>query len=260
VAALLEDIPEGVLTELVISEGDDPGEGAQQAIQGFTECLTVEEMAALAAANTDEVAADGDGQRYSSPDELCMIDHLGDQFADGFGSSLAGGLLAEFSNAASACGLNISTDGLVAAIEDTERKYVVADLEDVGFKRSKFYDVKDLEGASSVHYGFFGHDPYNRLEYEARFYFSHELAIGVGVEFANESTGAGVSLYEDDQRWKEGLAERRRCDANGGHHVGRCGFPKYYDYVVAGNMVLLCQGKTTLESLEACAALLDELQ
>jgi hypothetical protein len=36
VAALLEDIPEGVLTELVISEGDDPGEGAQQAIQGFT--------------------------------------------------------------------------------------------------------------------------------------------------------------------------------------------------------------------------------
>ena len=261
VASLLEDIPDGVLTELVIGDGDNPSENTQIAIQGFTECLTQAELAALAAANTDESnSGDSDTARYSSPDEQCMIGELGESFADGYGELLGGGLLLAFSNAIETCGIGFSVDGMIAALEDTERKYNVSDLVEAGFKKSKFYDVKDLEGASSVHYGFYGVDPYNRLEYEARFYFSHDLAKGVGIEFANEATGAGASLYEDDQRWKEGLTERRRCDSNGGHHVGRCGFPKYYDYVVAGNMVLLCQGKETLESFEACAGLLGELQ
>ena len=125
---------------------------------------------------------------------------------------------------------------------------------------SKTYDIKGLESASYAHYGFYGIDPYDRLEYEVRLYFSHEAARSVGVDFADEATGAGASLYSDDQRWQEGLNERRRCDSSGGHHVGRCGFPKYFDYVVVGNMVLMCQGKNTLESLEACADLLSVVE
>ena len=256
-ASLLDDIPPGVLTELMIDGGDDASHEAQIAIQGFTECLTQEELAALAASNADDDAVSGaDPQRYSSPDEQCMVGVLGQSFADGYGELLGGGLLLGFSNAIATCGIDIDVEGMIARLEDTERKYTIADLEAAGFKKSKIYDVKNLPEASSAHYGFYGIDPYARLDYEARFYFSHASAKSAGVELANHASGAGASLYADDQTWKEGLTERRRCDSNGGHHVGRCGFPKYFDYVVAGNMVLMCQGKQTLESLSACADLL----
>jgi hypothetical protein len=258
-AALLDDVPPGALTELMVGDDDEASLEAQLAIQGFTECLTQEELAALAASDaSDDNNSDGgtDPPRYSSPDEQCMVGELGQSFADGYGELLGGGLLLGFSNAIETCGIDFDVEGMIARLEDTERKYAVSDLVAVGFKQSKTYDVKELAEASSAHYGFYGVDPYKRLDYEARFYFSHSAAKNAGVEFANHATGAGASLYEDDQTWTEGLAERRRCDSNGGHHVGRCGFPKYFDYVVAGNMVLMCQGKETLESLSACADLL----
>jgi len=262
VASLLADIPTGILTELVLGDGDDPSEPVQIAIQEFTLCLTNDELAALARVNAGEDAGGGSGSsgRPSSKDELCMVGELGQSFADGYGELLGGDLLLGFTDAIESCGIDFSAEGLISRLEDTERKYTVADFEAIGFKLSKSYDVKGLEEASSAHYGFYGIDPYKRLEYEARFYFSHEAAKSVGVDFANEASGAAASLYEDDQRWKEGLAQRRRCDSSGGHHVGRCGFPKYFDYVVAGNMVLMCQGKDTLGSLKACADLLTVVQ
>ena len=262
VASLLADIPTGILTELVLGDGDDPSEPVQIAIQEFTLCLTNDELAALARVNAGEDAGGGSGSsgRPSSKDELCMVGELGQSFADGYGELLGGDLLLGFTDAIESCGIDFSAEGLISRLEDTERKYTVADFEAIGFKLSKSYDVKGLEEASSAHYGFYGVDPYKRLEYEARFYFSHEAAKSVGVDFANEASGAAASLYEDDQRWKEGLAQRRRCDSSGGHHVGRCGFPKYFDYVVAGNMVLMCQGKDTLGSLKACADLLTVVQ
>jgi hypothetical protein len=261
-ASLLDDIPPGVLTKLMVGNGNDASHESQLAIQGFTECLTREELAVLTASNADD-ANSGIGagsQRYSSLDEQCMVGELGQSFADGYGELLGGGLLSGFSNAIETCGIDIDAEGMVAHIEDTERKYRIADLESVGFKKSKTYDVKNLPEASSAHYGFYGIDPYNRLDYEVRFYFSNESAKSAGVEFANHATGAGAELYEDDQTWTEGLTERRRCDSSGGHHVGRCGFPKYFDYVVAGNMVLMCEGKETLESLRACADLLGVIE
>ena len=260
--SLLDDIPPGVLTKLMVSNGNDASHESQLAIQGFTECLTREELAVLTASNADD-ANSGIGagsQRYSSLDEQCMVGELGQSFADGYGELLGGGLLSGFSNTIETCGIDIDAEGMVAHIEDTERKYRIADLESVGFKKSKTYDVKNLPEASSAHYGFYGIDSYNRLEYEVRFYFSNESAKSAGVEFANQATGAGAELYEDDQTWTEGLTERRRCDSSGGHHVGRCGFPKYFDYVVAGNMVLMCEGKETLESLRACADLLGVIE
>lgn len=260
-ASLLDDIPAGLLNELVLGEEEQPSREAQLAIQGFTECLTQAELAALAASEADESSNNSDDQtRPSSPLEQCMVGELGQSFADGYGELLGAGSLLGFSNAAEACGVGFSTEGMIAVLEDTERMYTIADLQEVGFKKSKTYDIGGLEAASSAHYGFYGIDPYDRLEYEARFYFSHESARDEGIEFAKQASGAHASLYEDDQVWKEGLAERRRCDSNGGHHVGRCGFPKYFDYVVAGNMVLMCQGKETLESLEACVDLLDVLR
>ncbi len=262
--SLLADVPEGALSELMIGDGEPQSEVVQFAMQGFIECMTQEELAVLSRLNDDDASGGGggggDGVSYASRDEACMAGELGESFAVGIGGTLKGDQIQSFATAFETCGVGFSIDGLIAALEDTDRAYSVADLEAAGFKKSKTYDVAGLEGASSVHYGFYGVDPYGRLEYEARFYFSHEAAGEIGVEYANEATGAGASLYSDDQRWQEGLIERRRCDSSGGHHVGRCGYPKYFDYVVVGNMVLLCQGKETLESLQSCADLLTVVQ
>jgi hypothetical protein len=261
VASVLDDIPNGALSELMIGTGEPQSEGTQLALQGFLECLTQAELGAFASLDDVGDSDSGSGSTgYSSYQEGCMVDELGESFAEGYGGELAGELVQSFAAAIETCQLEISVDGLISHLEDSERSYRIADLEAVGFKSSKSYDVRELDSASSAHYGFYGVDPYARLEYEARFYFSHEAARGIGVEFADDSTGAGASLYSDDQRWQEGLTERRRCDSSGGHHVGRCGYPKYFDYVVVGNMVLMCEGKNTLESLEACGDLLDVLE
>jgi hypothetical protein len=261
VVSLLGDIPKGTLSELMIGADEPQSEGTRLATEGFVECLTQAELTALGGldqggSNIGGRSSDG----HVSRNEECMVGELGESFASGYGGVLSGELVEGFASAAEHCGISFSFASLVAGLEDTERKYKIAELEAIGFKKDDTYDIEGLEGASSAHYGFYGVDPYARLEYEARFYFSHDAAREIGVEFANEATGADTSLYRDDQRWQEGLSDRRRCDSSGGHHVGRCGFPKYFDYVVVGNMVLMCQGKDTLESLEACADLLDVLQ
>ena len=255
--SLLVDVPTGALSELMIGDGEPQSEVVQLTMEGFIACMTQEEVMVLSGLNDDDSAGSGgDGVSYVSRDEACMAGELGESFAAGYGATLNGAQVQSFANAMTSCGVGFSTYGLIIALEDTERAYSIADLEAAGFKKSKTYDIADLDGVSSVHYGFYGLDPYDRLEYEARFYFSHEAASEIGVEYADEATGADASLYADDQRWQEGLSDRRRCDSSGGHHVGRCGYPKYFDYVVVGNMVLLCQGKDTLESIQGCAELL----
>ncbi|MDP6665874.1 MAG: hypothetical protein QF357_00580 [Dehalococcoidia bacterium] len=261
VASLLDDLPERTLTELMWGTDGPQTEPVRIAIQGFVQCLTPAELTALSNLDDEDTAeSGGPSVEYASRNEECMAGELGESFAAGYGGLLRGDLVSAFASAIELCGVRYSFDGLIASLEDTERKYTIADLTDVGFKKAETYDVRDLESASSVHYGFYGTDPYDRLEYEVRFYFTHAAASEIGVAFADEATGRDASLYADDQRWQEGLTERRRCDANGGHHVGRCGFPKYYDYVVAGNMVLMCEGRDTLESLRACADLLSVVQ
>lgn len=141
----------------------------------------------------------------------------------------------------------------------TDRIYTLDDFLDAGFKKSKEYDVTSLEGAQAAYYGFFGLDPYNRDEYEVRFYPNHEKAVNVGVAWADEATGPDAVVLHDTQRWQEGLTERRQCAGNGGHHSGKCDNAKYADYMVVGNMILMCQGKETAESLDNCKALLDEM-
>ena len=130
------------------------------------------------------------------------------------------------------------------------------------FKLNKSYDVEGLESAENAIYGFFGPDPYQRQEYEARFYPDHETAVTVGVDFANESTGPDAVIASATQRWDEGLIQRRACAANtrGSHHSGRCNIAKYGDYVVAGNLVLLCQGRDSDAALKNCEALYAALQ
>ncbi len=134
----------------------------------------------------------------------------------------------------------------------------VADFDNLqNFKLSKTYNVDGLPGADAAIYGFFGPDPYDRQEYEARFYPDHDTALTLGVDFANEATGPDAVIASSVQRWDEGLSQRRTCAANvrGSHHSGRCDLAKYGDYVIAGNLVLLCQGRDSASALDNCEAL-----
>ncbi len=148
-------------------------------------------------------------------------------------------------------------------ILSTDRTYEVADFEAISnFKLNKNYDVEGLTDADSAIYGFFGPDPYDRQEYEVRFYPDHATASTIGVDFANEATGSKAIIASATQRWDEGLSQRRTCAANirGSHHSGRCDLAKYGDFVVAGNLVLLCQGRDSDTALENCEALYAALQ
>ena len=167
--------------------------------------------------------------------------------------------------AAAACGTDSGTDGVAAGaqkIRSTDTIYSADNLLAAGFKQSKDYDVAGLEGATAAIYGFFGPDPYNRKEYEARFYASQEDAVNLGVSFADEATGPEAVVAESQQRWKVGLTERRECQGNvaGSHHSGKCDAAKYGDYMIAGNMILLCQGKDAETARANCNALLTQLQ
>lgn len=148
-------------------------------------------------------------------------------------------------------------------IVSTDATYTEDDLINTpNFKKSKNYKVEGLDEATAAIYGFFGPDPYDRQEFEARFYPDHETAITVGVDFADEATGPDAVIAKDIQRWDEGLVQRRACSGNtrGSHHSGKCDNAKYGDYVVAGNLVLLCQGKDSETSLNNCNALMEALQ
>ena len=149
----------------------------------------------------------------------------------------------------------VATGEGVADIWATEGTYTAEDFRGTQyFKSSKNYDTEGLDSATAAIYGFYGPDPYDRQEYEVRFYPDHATAASVGVDFANESTGPEAVIAEDEQRWDEGLVQRRACQGNtrGSHHSGKCVNAKYGDYVVMGNVVLLCQGKDSETALANC--------
>lgn len=176
--------------------------------------------------------------------------------------------IAALSIAAVACGSDGSGDGVgssdqgpIVKIDTTDRIYTPDDIKSAAFfKHDDDYDVEGLEAATAALYGFYGSDPYARLEYEVRFYADHATAMNIGVGWADEATGADAVLLKDIQRWDEGISDRRQCAGNGGHHSGKCDNPKYFDYVVVGNMILMCQGKDSDTSIQACADLMSVVQ
>ena len=124
------------------------------------------------------------------------------------------------------------------------------------FKFSKEYDVSDLPDALEVHYGFF-----QRREFEIRFYPSNEIAKSSGIFFAEEATGEDAIIKKSDATWKEGIKDRMTSGAFG----NKKNTPKYMDYVILGNMIVLCPIEISsseigaTEPLDNCKMLLSRL-
>lgn len=176
------------------------------------------------------------------------------------------GFLATFATVAVACGSDSgggsSDDPARAQITASDRIFTVADLKTAGYKASKQYDVTDLPGAVDAWFGFFKVDGQNPIDYEARFYINHDDAVAFGVSMADEASGENALLDKETTSWSVGLNDRKKLASGGTADLaawsGKIG-TKYGDYVILGNLVLLCEGKDSVEALARCDALLQNV-
>ena len=107
-------------------------------------------------------------------------------------------------------------------------------FEKIGFKFNKDYNVENLPDAISAVYGFWGFKSFDRLAYELRFYPSNKVAKESGIFYAEEVTGSDAILKKSEASWKEGIKDR-----SGTTFFGTIS-PKYMDYVIFGNVIVLC--------------------
>ena len=168
----------------------------------------------------------------------------------------------------SGCSESDENANKIDKITDTEKIFTIDDLIKTGFKKNKTYKTDDLPGANSAYYGFTSKKDSNgkrvSVDYEVRFFDSHEDAKNIGVSLVEERVGKEAKLTKNDATWKEGVKEARTCGGDSGHGKGyslvvassTCNLAKYNDYYIYGNMILLCQGKDDLESQKNCNEIL----
>ena len=127
------------------------------------------------------------------------------------------------------------------------------DLVALGLKSGKKYDISTLPGGVEARLLYWRLNNM-AVEYEARFYETHEDAVSLGTAPAEEGSGVDAVLDSDEATNKEGIRDRRTIfDFRG---VPK---PKYGAYAVYGNMVILCEGLDDAEAWDRCSALFEAL-
>ena len=161
------------------------------------------------------------------------------------------------------CGSDSTLDEGFVQIRTAPDNYTVDDLKTFGFKTSKNYDVEGLPDALDAWKGFWGLDPYDRHDYEIRFYASHDLAVSSGKPMAIESTGPEFEASRETQTWTEGVKDRWQAqgvtDISGGASKQSKPRPTYPNWAILGNMVILCDGLDSEQALIRCSELIDNL-
>ena len=159
------------------------------------------------------------------------------------------------------CGSDSTLDEGFVQIRTAPDNYTVDDLKTFGFKTSKNYDVEGLPDALDAWKGFWGLDPYDRHDYEIRFYASHDLAVSSGKPMAIEATGPEFEASRETQTWTEGVKDRWQAqgvtDISGGASKQSKPRPTYPNWAILGNMVILCDGLDSEQSLIRCDALIN---
>ena len=150
-------------------------------------------------------------------------------------------------------------------VVDDGKLYTSKDFFDAGFKEYKEYNVSKLTGATEAWYGYWGPDEDSDVYYELRFYPDHSTAVSDGTSFAEDDTGEDAKLDRKETMWKVGLTDRKMLGKGYGGEF--CAYnetckeiPKYFDYLVYNNVILLCWGFTSNESLETCWNLINKLE
>ena len=143
------------------------------------------------------------------------------------------------------------SEGTFSKINAEQTFRDLSSFEKAPFKLAKEYDVSELPMATAAYKVFFTPPDSQPIQYELRIYPDHMSAVEKGIEYAEEVTGADALLRSADVRWDEGTNDRRGGGAARGSLT-----PLYGDYAIIGNVIILCQGRNSTQSLNRCEALL----
>ena len=154
---------------------------------------------------------------------------------------------------------NYSDAFIPEQINESDKIFSIEDIKEEGFRQNKEYDVSDLPYALSAYFGWFPDTNEELKDIEIRFYDSHEDALNYGFNIADEVTGKNGIISKRDVTWKEGNNDRRSNKRSGTGGLGPgSGKAKYGDFVIIGNMIILCEGSETT-SLDICGKLINTL-
>ena len=138
-------------------------------------------------------------------------------------------------------------------ITDHDTVFTQEHLDSIGYKVSREYSTEGLEGATATLYGFWRIPDGDPVDFEVRIYQSHADAVNLGAALADEGSGTDAVLDTDDAKYDEGIRDRRMIIGQGTGGGGRSGTgPRYGDYAIYGNIVMLCQGAAVEQALDRC--------
>lgn len=166
------------------------------------------------------------------------------------------------------CGSSDATEvggGEVAAgfqqVTDVGTFFTSDDLDAIGFKKARSYNLEGLPGATAAIFGFWRISSGDPIDFEVRFYESHSDAVELGASLAEEGSGVDAVLDSSEASYKEGIKDRRMIIGKGPGGGGRSGIgPRYGDYAIYGNIVMLCAGAEIDQSLSRCEEIANALQ
>ena len=141
----------------------------------------------------------------------------------------------------------------IEKITDSGIIFSIQEIKEMGFKKNHEYKVDDLPGAVSAYFGFIKNDLGDPEDYEIRFYNNHSDAIELGIKYTDNVTGENGCISKDCALWTEGLKHRIRMSDLGTLH------PKYMNYLVYNNFILMCPGYDEGEALSKCTSIINKL-
>ena len=160
---------------------------------------------------------------------------------------------------------------IMEKVTPQDKQLKLEDFTSIGLKKNKAYKVEELPKALSAYFGFIKfNEPSEEgkgkkvVEYELRIYPSHEDAINYGTGYAEERVGPEAKLKKShNPRWKEGLRDARVCigdQFDGGKNSADCGQPKFNEFYIYGNVVILCEGRTQEIAKRNCNSITSRLE
>jgi hypothetical protein len=164
-----------------------------------------------------------------------------------------------------ACGSNKKEIIIVEKISNTGVILNQQIIEDSGFKINKNYDTEELPNATKAFYGWKSVGEEGRKDFEIRIYSTHQDAIEFGKIYADEATGEEAIITKKDASWKEGIKDRRTISTptDGGSigaAIGSKSSPKYGNYIIYENLIILCEGHKSEVSMIRCSSLIHDIE
>jgi hypothetical protein len=147
----------------------------------------------------------------------------------------------------------------IEKITDTGKEFSMENFKQIGFKKSKEYNVEDLPGAKSAYYGFIKNALGNPEDYEVRFYDNHQDAVQLGVKYADNITGENACLKKDCSLWTENLNQRIHLEGGRNNTWNTTPDTKYMNYVIHNNLILMCPGYNEEDALVNCTHMINKI-